>query len=121
MLEHRGRSSGLIRQVVLETVAREGESRIVVSGYGWSAQWLRNVIADPRVRLWAGSRRGRSARAEVLDAEEAVEVLEHYRRRHRSAARVLGRALDLADLRVDDPLPLDVALRLPVVRITPTR
>ena len=120
MLEHRGRSSGQIRQVVLETVAREGESSVVVSGYGWSAQWLRNVRADPRVRLWVGSRRGRSAHAHVLEGAEAGSVLERYRRQHPATARVLSRALGLGDLDRDEPLPADIGERLPVVRITPT-
>ncbi len=71
------------------------------------------------MRLWVGSRRGRSARAEVLGAADAVSVLERYRRQHPAAARILSGALDLGDLGRDEPLPADVGERLPVVRITP--
>ncbi len=119
MLEHRGRRSGLIRQVVLETVAREGAAHVVVSGYGWSAQWLRNVRADPRVRLWSGWGTGGAALAQVLPAPEAVAVLEGYRHAHPVAARSLARVLGLALPAPGVPLPADTAERLPVVRITP--
>ncbi len=104
---------------MLETVVREGPAHVVVSGYGWSAQWLRNVSADPRVRLWSGWGAGRSARAEVLEPAEAVAVLERYRRRHPRTARALSRALRLDPLEPGQPWPADVGERLPVVRITP--
>lgn len=119
MVEHRGRTSGRVRQVVLETVARQGRTHVVVSGYGWSAQWLRNVRADPRVRLWSGWGRGRSARAQILAPEEARTVLERYRSEHPAAARALGRVFRLEPLQAGAPLPPDIAAHLPVVRLTP--
>ncbi|MGC0273764.1 nitroreductase family deazaflavin-dependent oxidoreductase [Pseudactinotalea sp. Z1739] len=119
MLDHRGRRSGRIRSVVLETVAREGRAHVVVSGYGWSAQWLRNIAADPRVRLWSGWGSGRRARAEILSPAQGLAVLEDYRRAHPRAARLLSRALNLGPLMPDQPLPAGAAARLPVVRITP--
>jgi len=119
MVDHRGRRSGLVRHVVLETVARDGDACVVVSGYGWSAQWLRNIHADPRVRLWSGWGTGRNARAEVLPPEESVAVLERYRREHPVAARSLGRALGLEPLFTQGPLSAEQVERLPVVRIAP--
>src|SRR5690625_3865485 len=119
MVGPRGRPPGRIRQVVLGTVARQGQVHDVVAGSGWSAQWLRNVEADPRVRLWAGWGRGTSARARILPADEARDVLERYRTDHPVAAQALGRALGLEPLRTGEPLPPEVADALPVVRITP--
>lgn len=119
MVDHRGRKSGLVRRVVLETVARDGAARIVVSGYGWSSQWLRNIRADPRVRLWAGWGTGRPARAAILPPAEAVAVLEAYRQEHPGAAKALGRALRLDQLAEDGPLTTEQVEDLPVVRITP--
>lgn len=119
LVDHRGRRSGRVRHVVLETAVREGPAHVVVSGYGWSAQWLRNVRADPRVRLWSGWGPGRSARAEILEPAEARAVLERYRRLHPHAARALSRVLGLDQLEPGQPLPGDVGERLPVVRITP--
>ncbi len=121
MIDHRGRRSGLVRHVVLETVARVGDACFVVSGYGWSAHWLRNVRADPRVRLWSGWGAGRSARAEILPAQQAAAVLESYRREHPKAARSLGRALGLEPLLAEGPLSAERVERLPVVRVTPRR
>lgn len=118
LLEHRGRRSGLIRQVVLETLSTEQDMIHVVSGYGWSAQWLRNVRADPRVRVTCGWARPRGARAVILPPDEAVSVLDDYRQRHPLAARVLGSALELPQLSSDDPLPTELGERLLVVRLS---
>lgn len=117
LLEHRGRRSGLIRQVVLETLSTEQDMIHVVSGYGWSAQWLRNVRADPRVRVTCGWARPRGARAVILPPDEAVSVLDDYRQRHPLAARVLGSALELPQLSSDDPLPTELGEQLLVVRL----
>ncbi len=117
LLEHRGRRSGLVRQVVLETLSVAPETIHVVSGYGEEAQWLRNVRADPRVRVTCGWSRPRAARAHILPAAEGTAVLEDYRRRHPLAARVLGPALGLPSLAADEPLPVEVGERLLVVRL----
>lgn len=117
LLEHRGRRSGRIRQVVLETISVAPDVVHVVSGYGEESQWLRNVRADPRVRVTCGWARPRAARAHVLPAAEGVAVLEDYRRRHPLAARMLGPALDLPALAAAEPLPVTVGDRLLVVRL----
>lgn len=116
MLEHRGRVTGQARYVVLEVLERDREGLVVVSGYGRAAQWYRNVLANPAVRLWSGRRRGVPARATPIPADEIAERLEEYRRRHPFAAKALGRTLELPDLTADGPLPPDVADRLPLVR-----
>jgi deazaflavin-dependent oxidoreductase (nitroreductase family) len=57
MLEHIGRKSGARRDVVLEVVDHPTpETFIVASGFGSKAQWLRNIEANPRVRIYAGIR-----------------------------------------------------------------
>ena len=83
MLEHTGRKSGARRHVVLEVVGhpRPG-TYIVVSGFGERAQWFRNVRADPRVRVFAGSRRPAPATARLLSAKEAAAALAAYTARH---------------------------------------
>lgn len=117
LLEHRGRSSGLVRQVVLETLGVDADTIHVVSGYGWAAQWLRNVRADPRVRVTCGWSRPRVARAHILPAADGVAVLEDYRRRHPLAAKLLGPALGLPELAAEDVLPVELGEQLPVVRL----
>ena len=83
MLEHIGRKSGAWRNVVLEVVDHPTpETFIVASGFGSKAQWFRNIEANPRVRVYAGSRAPADATARVLDRHEADSVLAAYRARH---------------------------------------
>lgn len=86
MLEHRGRKSGRMRQVVLEVVAHPSEDRyVVVAGFGERAQWLRNVRADSQVRVSVGRRRGNPAVATELDRVEADAFLADYAQEHPDA------------------------------------
>jgi deazaflavin-dependent oxidoreductase (nitroreductase family) len=117
MVEHRGRTSGLLRYVVLETVVAEPGAVVVPSGYGSSSQWFRNVQADPRVRLWRGHTAGVRALAHVLPAAEARDLLERYRREHPLRGRLVARALGIPGLRPHDPLPADIGERVPLVRV----
>ncbi|GAA1594806.1 MULTISPECIES: nitroreductase family deazaflavin-dependent oxidoreductase [Kribbella] len=117
MLEHVGRSSGLRRYVVLEVLERDAHVLVIVSGYGRGSQWYRNVLAHPEVRVWTGRLRGGRATAEPVPADQVPARLEHYRDRHRRAARALGRTLNLPDLTGDGPVRADVGERLPLVRI----
>ncbi|OBH19915.1 nitroreductase family deazaflavin-dependent oxidoreductase [Mycolicibacter terrae] len=83
MLEHVGRKSGARRHVVLEVVEHPQAHRyIVASGFGDRAQWFRNITANPRVRVYAGSRRPAPATARVLGQHEADRVLGDYIQRH---------------------------------------
>lgn len=118
MLEHHGRLTGQLRCVTLEVVDREPGALIVVSGYGSTAQWFRNVIANPNVRVWNSRIRGRPGHATVIPAKEVPGKLESYRRRHPRAAKALGRTLGIADLADSQPLPDDIGERLPLVQIT---
>ena len=83
MLEHVGRSSGRRRYVVLEIIDRPHAGTFVVaSGFGTTAQWFRNICANPRVRVWVGSRGAAPATARVLDQAETDRTLGDYRTRH---------------------------------------
>lgn len=83
LLEHTGRKTGIARHVVLEVVARPAPGTyVVVSGFGERAQWLRNVRADPRVRVFFLSRAPLTATARVLPPEEGTAILSAYAARH---------------------------------------
>lgn len=83
MLEHRGRRSGRRRYVVLEVVDRpQPGTYVVVSGFGRAAQWYRNIEADPRVRLYLGSRGPTQAEARPLGGEQAAASLRRYAAAH---------------------------------------
>jgi len=83
MLEHTGRKSGIRRYAVLETVDHpDPGTYVVAAGFGDRAQWLRNVRASPRVRVYAGSRRPVPATARPLTSGETAAALTAYARRH---------------------------------------
>ncbi|OSC40858.1 nitroreductase [Mycobacterium decipiens] len=116
MLEHIGRKTGARRHAVLEVVAHaEPDSYVVASGFGAKAQWFRNIAANPRVRVYAGSRPPAPATARILDQGEADRTLAEYRGRHPRAYEqlkpVLEETLGTAITDTDTPLPM-VELRL---------
>jgi deazaflavin-dependent oxidoreductase (nitroreductase family) len=115
MLEHIGRTTGRKRYVVLEVIARQTpKSYTVASGFGAHAQWLRNVSAEPRVRVSSGRRNSARATARRLTASEADAVLEDYRLHHPKAWR---RLKDIVERNLDGRVePPDT--ELPMVEFT---
>jgi deazaflavin-dependent oxidoreductase (nitroreductase family) len=65
LLTTRGRRTGLPREVLLPC-RRLGDDIVVLSAYGLRSDWMKNLIAGPRVEVTCNGRR-RSARAEVVD------------------------------------------------------
>lgn len=83
MVEHIGRKTGIRRYVILETVSHPDPSTwIVAAGFGERAQWLRNVRANPQVRLWIAAGRPAPATARPLTREQASAALTAYARTH---------------------------------------
>lgn len=116
MLEHTGRKSGARRYAVLEVVDHPTPATYVVaSGFGRKAQWFRNIEADPRVRVYAGSHAPRGATARVMTQDEVDGTLAAYRGRHPRAWErmrpVLEGTLGAPITDTGAPLPL-VELRL---------
>jgi deazaflavin-dependent oxidoreductase (nitroreductase family) len=116
MLEHIGRKSGARRFVALEVIGHPApDTYVVASGFGDRAQWFRNLIANPRVRVSVAGHGPRAATARRLPAAEADAVLADYASRHpRAWARfkgVLENTLGKAISERDTPLPM-VELRL---------
>lgn len=112
MLEHRGRATGARRFVVLEVVDRPvpGEY-VVVAGFGERAQWYRNVLADPAVRVSCGPRRGVPASAVPMTDEESAAALRDYAERHPRAWANLRATIEAAVGHSVEGLPM-VRLRL---------
>lgn len=116
MLEHIGRKSGEPRYVVLEVVSHSSpDTYVVASGFGRKAQWFRNIEANPRVRVYAGSHAPRPATARVVDQQEADRALATYLSRHRKAWEKMKPALEetlgVPITETNTPLPM-VELRL---------
>lgn len=94
LLVHRGRTSGRIYGTVLEVVEWDSSAReaIVVSGFGRSAQWYKNVRAVPPVEVRIGRDRF-APNVRVLGTDEASQVLARYERRNRIVAPIIRRML----------------------------
>lgn len=115
MLEHVGRESGARRFVVLEVIGHPApDTYVVASGFGERAQWFRNLMANPQVRVSVAGHGPRAATARQLPASEADAALADYVSRHPRAwakfKNVLENTLGTAISEHDTPLPM-VALR----------
>jgi deazaflavin-dependent oxidoreductase (nitroreductase family) len=107
MLQHTGRSSGQPRYVCLEVVDRPAEDRlIIVSGFGTSSQWYRNLLADHRCRVSTGRLRDVAAVARPMSESESGEALARYAQNHPSAWRRLKAAIEKAIDGPVDALPM---------------
>lgn len=114
MLEHIGRKSGARRNVVLEVFDHPTpETFLVASGFGTKAQWLRNIQANPRVRLYVGSQAPANATARVLDQDEADSALAAYRSRH---PRAWARFKPVLEETLGSPIS-DTNTKLPLVEL----
>ena len=114
LLEHIGRSSGQVRQTVLEVLETDDSAPVIASGFGERSQWCKNITANPDVWFTRGRTRTH-AKAARLEHEDAVRVFERYRRDHTRAAKVLGNRIGVS--LVDD---LDgAAEKLPLFRLLP--
>ncbi|WP_216892939.1 nitroreductase family deazaflavin-dependent oxidoreductase [Nocardia alni] len=116
MLQHTGRRSGAPRFVVLEIVDNPAPGEyVIVSGFGVTAQWYRNIQADPRVRLWTGFRRGVPATATPMSDPESATALNHYVQQHPQAWDKLRGTIEQATGKPVDTLPM-VALHIDTPR-----
>ncbi|WP_336159764.1 nitroreductase family deazaflavin-dependent oxidoreductase [Amycolatopsis sp. VC5-11] len=116
LLEHVGRKTGARRYVVLEVIGHpDHDTYVVASGFGDRAQWYRNLLAEPRVRVASGARGLSPATARKLSTEEADAALAVYVRKHPRAWRkfktILENTLGTAISERDTELPM-VELRL---------
>jgi deazaflavin-dependent oxidoreductase (nitroreductase family) len=119
LLEHTGRNSGLTRYVVLEVVSRPASgSFVVASGFGPNAQWYRNVVAHPLVRVRWSARPAAKAMAHPLAQREAAAILTAYATAHPQTWAKLGPVFEATlGAPIDGP-----ATELPMVRfdVVPT-
>jgi deazaflavin-dependent oxidoreductase (nitroreductase family) len=84
LLIHVGRRSGRRRETVLEVVEYRpnGPELVVVSAYGRSAEWLRNIEATPVAKVAIG-REYFAVAHRILGEEEAIQVIRGYEHRNR--------------------------------------
>ncbi|GAA3131201.1 nitroreductase family deazaflavin-dependent oxidoreductase [Streptomyces rameus] len=97
LLETTGRTSGLPRPTPVGG-SRVGDSFWIVSEFGFTSHYIRNIQADPRVRVRI---RGRwhHGTAHLLPEDDAVARLRTLPRFNSAAVRAFG--TDLLTVRVD--------------------
>jgi deazaflavin-dependent oxidoreductase (nitroreductase family) len=71
-----GRKSGFARVTPL-TYQKRGEEIVVASARGSSADWLRNIRANPRVKVQVGHRQFEGLAHPSTDPDEIADYLQH--------------------------------------------
>jgi deazaflavin-dependent oxidoreductase (nitroreductase family) len=103
ILETTGRRSGQPRRIAVGK-ALEGDTLWVVAEHGRSAAYVRNIEADPRVRVLLG-RRWRTGTARVLPDDDPRERQRRMPNRANSAAvRLMGSELLTVRIDLDPPV-----------------
>lgn len=79
-----GRKSGLPRRAVVDVVGRDDstDTYFVISAYGGTSDWFRNLQANPAIHVNVRRRRF-EARATVLPKDNAEDVFAEFWQRHR--------------------------------------
>lgn len=90
LLIHTGRTSGTSREVVIECVEHDPQSRTwtVASGFGPQAQWYRNLRHTPQATVQFG-RRYHAVTARFLPSEDGGRIMARYAAAHPRVARRL--------------------------------
>ena len=93
-LTHTGRRSGRQYETMLEVIGTNSSAGevIVIAGLGRSADWYRNLQAQPAVEVAIGGRRFQPAHRD-LEQTEAATTLADYECRNRWVAPVVRRVL----------------------------
>ncbi len=121
LLRHRGRKTGRIQSTVLEVIRHDPstEESFVVSAWGRSADWYRNIKETQPVKVQTGSHRYVPV-LRFLTPEEGYVELTDYEMRHPRAARVLLGLVGLAHDGSEEGRR-KLASLLPVVSFRPAR
>jgi deazaflavin-dependent oxidoreductase (nitroreductase family) len=99
LLETTGRKTGKPwRNPVGNGLSTDGRTFWIVAEHGHQAGYVRNIAADPRVRLKVG-RRWRSGTAEILEDDDPLNRLKQIGRPVGAMVRAMG--TDLLTVRVD--------------------
>lgn len=120
MLTHTGRKSGLARQTVIEVVQHDKgtDTYYVVSAWGEKSDWYRNLRKSPSVTVHVGGRQFR-ARAEFIDLEQAIGLIEAYARDHPAAFRELTGLFLGGRQQPGGDAPRQLAEKMPMVAFHP--
>lgn len=120
MLTHKGRVSGLKRNVVLEVVGHDRDNGIyyIASGWGRQSNWYKNVLINPMVRVHISTKMF-EAMAKELDREEAGKILFKYAKRYKGFFNIISRRIVGKTLEFSEESCMILAEFMPVVGLTP--
>ncbi len=116
MVEHVGRKTGQIRRTILEVVANHPDAIYVAAAWGAEAQWLKNVLADPRVTFYVGMRRYDTV-AETVSDEQALQLMRRYAEEHPRVLDRLAAFMLEAPGKTPEEQARRVAEKVPMVRL----
>ena len=121
LLRYTGRKSGLQRETVIEVVDhdRERDTYYVASGWGAKSDWFLSIQANPEVRVQVG-RHKMTARAQILDLEDAVRRLSSYAKHHPTAFHELSRVMFGRTLKGTNEELLEFARSIPIIALHET-
>jgi deazaflavin-dependent oxidoreductase (nitroreductase family) len=97
LLETTGRVSGKPRRTPLGGT-RDGDTFWAISEQGRHANWVKNIVARPNIRMRVGGR-WRTGTAHILDDDDVQARLKAQSRWNRSAVKMAG--TDLLTVRFD--------------------
>jgi deazaflavin-dependent oxidoreductase (nitroreductase family) len=91
LLTHIGRTSGRTYETPVEVVEHDQRVReyIVCSGTGPNADWYRNLMAHPAVKIQVGNRRWRPTQRFLTQQEASLRFRRYEARHPRTAAGLL--------------------------------
>lgn len=120
---HRGRKSGKLRETVLEALLfdPDSEESVVVSAYGTEADWYRNLLVQPALRVRTG-RMDYVPEQRFLTPDETREAAIEFSRRHRWEARLVPLVLPAIGAAVPEHSnsdPVGLLASLPMVAFRP--
>ncbi len=120
MLTHIGRRSGQLRQVMLEVVMHEPDSKAYFVAAGWrgKADWFRNIQTNPAVQVVVGTRTFKAI-ASVVQPNEAADRFYVYARRFPLAFRELSRIMMGKMVQSTREDCLRLAQSVPLVKLMP--
>lgn len=104
-IAHRGRRTGVRREVVAEVVRYQASPPeiVVVAAWGGTPDWYRNLAAGPAIEVRIAGQRWRRPAHRFLDGAETLRTLRAYQNAHpqawRRIAPLLGFPVDPHDPR----------------------
>lgn len=119
---HRGRRTGVRREVVVETVRYDPATpeAVVIAAWGHNPDWYRNLQAAPAIEVRVGTRRWPHPSHRFLDGGEAHRTLLAYQQAHPHAWKRLAPLLGFPTDPVDPRWP-QIAATVHAIAFSPHR